>query len=349
MSKKIGAAIFGTGWVANQHITAYKKNPNCRIAAIGDKFINRAKEVAEIHKLDCRITDNFEDIINCSEVDAVSITTPNNTHTELGIKAARAGKHILIEKPIALNLNDAIDLEKEISTAKVKSLAGFVLHWNPLFRIIKKQLEEDILGKIFYVEIDYFHAVGPWYGQYGWNIKKNIAGNNLLTAGCHAVDAMLYFANDRVKEITSYSTRSDYGPFKEYEYDPTSVFICKFENGSIGKVACSLECNSPYLFNVLLMGEKGTIRNNQYYGDKCLGYYGHPEIGNGQTSWIDWPTILPDSGDVSHHPFNGEIDHFIDCIINDMESSLSISSAVHTHQICYSAEISANTGQPVKF
>ncbi len=346
--KKFGVAVFGAGWVSGEHIKAYQQNSRCEIVVVGSLKLASAKgKIAECG-VDCDCTDSFDEILKNPDVDIVSITTPNDSHAGLGIRAAKAGKHILMEKPMSLTLNEAKKLRDAVKKTGVKSVVGFVLHWNPLFRIIKEQLANRAVGKIFYAEVDYFHAIGPWYGQYTWNIKKSVGGSSLLSAGCHAVDALRYFVQDEILEVSAYSSRSNGPQFKAYEYDPTTVLICKFKSGAIGKVTSCIECNSPYMFNILLLGDRGTIRNNQYYGDKCLGTFGHPEIGQGQTSWTVWPTILPDSGDVTHHPFFGEIDHLVDCILKDRESPVGIPDAFKTHEVCYAAEISAERGKPVK-
>lgn len=348
MKKKLGTAVFGAGWVSGEHIKAYQHNPHCEVVMVGSRKLTSAKAKAAECAVDCECTSSFDDILGNPDVDIVSITTPNDSHTELGVRAAQAGKHILMEKPMSLSLKEAKRLRDAVKRAKLKSVVSFVLHWNPLFRIIAEQLADGAVGRIFYAEVDYFHAIGPWYGQYSWNIKKSVGANTMLSAGCHAVDALLGFVQDKVVEVSAYSTRSTMKQFKPYEYDPTMVLICKFKGGAVGKVASCLECNSPYMFNILLLGDKGTIRNNRYYGDKCLGTFGHSEIGQGQTSWTVWPTILPDSGDVTHHPFYGEIDHLVDCILKDKESSLSIPNAFKTHEVCFAAEISAESGKPVR-
>ena len=185
--------------------------------------------------------------------------------------------------------------------------------------------------------MDYFHGIGPWYKQYEWNVKKSVGGSSLLSAGCHAVDGLRWFMNDEAVEVTAYSTRSDNENYRQYEYDPTIVTIIKFRGGAIGKVASSIECAQPYVFNINLVGDKGTIRNNKLYSHKMPG----------QTDFATIPTIMPDSGDVTHHPFQGEIDHLVDCILNDRESYVNIEDGVKTHEICFAAEISAREGRSV--
>ncbi|MFH0963823.1 MAG: Gfo/Idh/MocA family oxidoreductase [Planctomycetota bacterium] len=346
--RKLGAAVFGAGWVAGEHIKAYARNPHCEVVAVGSRRLESARSKAAECTVDCAVCDDFDQILRDKRVDIVSITTPNAAHTDLGVRAARAGKHILMEKPMSLTHEENRRLRDEVRKAGVRTVVSFVLHWNPLFRIIREQLADGAVGRVFYAEVDYFHAVGPWYGCYAWNQKKEEGGSSLLSAGCHAVDALRYFVGDEVVEVSAYSTRSDAPPFDVYEYDPTTVLIARFAGGALGKVASCIECNSPYTFNILLMGDKGTIRDNHYYGAKCLGTHGHPEIGEGQYGWATWPTVLPDSGDVTHHPFYGEIDELVSCILEGRESHLNVEDAYKTHEVCFAADRSAREGKPVR-
>lgn len=221
--------------------------------------------------------------------------------------------------------------------AKVKTVVSFVLRWNPLFQTIKAMLADCMIGELFYAEVDYMHGIGPWYKQYEWNIKKSIGGSSLLTAGCHAVDGLRWFVQQEAVEVSAYSNFSKKNPLG-YEYEPNSVTIVKFADGTIGKVASSVECVMPYSFNIELLGDQGTIRNNQIYTRKWPG----------QTGWATIPTILPDSGDVTHHPFVGEVNHLVECILTDKESHVNVADAVKTHEICLATELSAAEGRPVK-
>jgi len=220
----------------------------------------------------------------------------------------------------------------------VKSVVSFVLRWNPLFEIIKAQLHDGAVGKIIYGEVDYFHGIGPWYGQYQWNVKKEIGGSSSLSAGCHAVDALRWFMGGRVAEVTQYTTNERAPEYTEYEYPPTSVTILKMEDGRIGKVASCIACTQPYVFNINLVGTGGTIQNNRIFSKTKFP---------GQTGWAQIPTILPDSGDVTHHPFEGEAVHLLDCIEQNIESHASIADAYITHEICFAADQSGETGAPV--
>ena len=318
---KVGVGIVGPGWAGVEHIKAYQNNDNVEIVALCGRDEARTRARMEENDLDCAIYTDYEEMLKRDDLNIVSICTPNNLHAEEAVMAAQAGKHILLEKPMALNLEELKKVRDAVREAGIKSVVGFVLRWNPLYETIKPLIEDDAIGRIFLGEIDYFHGMGPWYKQFEWNVKKSIGGSSLLSAGCHAIDGLRWFLNEEAIEVTAYSTRSDGENFREYEYDPTMVTIMKFQSGAIGKVASSIECVQPYVFHINLVGDKGTIRNNKLYSHKMPG----------QTDFATIPTILPDSGDVTHHPFQGEIDHLVDCVLNDKESFVNVEDAVKTH------------------
>jgi UDP-N-acetyl-2-amino-2-deoxyglucuronate dehydrogenase len=241
-----------------------------------------------------------------------------------------------VEKPVALNLSTLHQLHAAVAKAGVRSLASFVLRWNPLFENIKAMLAEDLIGAIGYAEVDYLHGIEPSYTGYEWIRRKQFGGNNLLTGGCHAVDATRWFVGQEVTEIFAYAASGQHNRLG-YEYETNSLTLMKFADGTIGKVGCSIEAVLPYVFNILLLGEEGSIRNNQVISRRWPG----------QTGWATIPAILPDTAEVSHHPFIGEINHFVDCILAGRESHCNIADAVKTHEICLAMEISVKERRPV--
>lgn len=333
---KVG--VVGTGWVAGEHIRAFGANPKTEVVALCGRIRESAKLKADECGLDCAVLTNFGAMLSL-DLDIVAIATPPNLHCEQAMAAAKAGKHILLEKAMANTIEEIRSIRDAVADAGVKSVVSFVLRWNPLFEIIKTQLAADAVGKVFYGEVDYFHGIGPQYGQFGWNIKKDIGGSSLLSAGCHAMDALRWFMDGEVVEVSQYATSGKGKDFAAYEYDPTTVTILKFDDGRIGKVASCIECVQPYVFNINLVGTEGTIRNNQIYSRTQFP---------GQTTWTEVPTILPDSGDVTHHPFQGEVDHLVECIESGVESHVNVADAYKTHEIVLAADRAGQNGGPVK-
>lgn len=335
---QLGVGIIGTGWVSGEHIRAFETDTRSKVVAVCGRSEAKARDKAVECGIDCAHYDDYDKMIARDDIDIIVVASPPHVHREHAVAAAEAGKHILLEKAMAVSLEDCRAIRDACDKAKVKSVVSFVLRWNPLFDIIKTQLADDTVGKVFYGEVDYFHGIGPWYGQYGWNVKKEIGGSSLLSAGCHALDALCYFMGGQVAEVTQYATDIKGPEFKEYEYPPTTVTILKFTDGRIGKVASSIACRQPYVFNINLIGEHGTINNNKIFSTTK-----YP----GQTHWTEVPTILPDSGDVTHHPFTDEAAHLIDCIESGDESHCNIANAYTTHEIVLAADQSGATGKPV--
>lgn len=334
--KKLGVAVHGAGWVAGEHIKSYLKNPHTVITAI----CSRTRESAEARAREAGLTDvivttDYDDLLKHPCVEAISLCTPPNLHPEETIRAAEAGKHLIIEKAAANNVKSLRAMTAAVRKSGVKTTVSFVLRWNPEFLWIDRMLEARAIGPIFHAEVDYWHNIGPQYKQYAWNVKKEIAGSVFLSAGCHAVDALRHFVGQEVVEVMAYGNKRN----PDYEYDTNVVGIVKFADGATGKVSASFDVRSPYAFNIDLLGDKGTIRDNHIYAKEFFA---------GQTDWVTVPTVRPDSGDVTHHPFDGEIDHFVQCVLEDRESFVNLDEAAKTHEVCFALDRSAAEGRPVR-
>ena len=104
----------------------------------------------------CKVYTDYQEGLKDPNVDIVVICTPNDMHCEQTILAAEAGKHILIEKPVALTWEDTKRMDEAVRKAGVKTLVGYVLHYNPLF-VTAKKIQKDFIGELKYAETDYFH------------------------------------------------------------------------------------------------------------------------------------------------------------------------------------------------
>lgn len=135
--KIYGVAIQGAGNVSTEHIKAYVNNPHTEVVAIGSRTQEGALDKMKEMELSCDIYDDYDEMLQNEKVDIISICTPSERHSIETIKAAEAGKHILVEKPIATDLDELRAMRDAVRAAKVKTVVGFVLRWNPLFDCIK--------------------------------------------------------------------------------------------------------------------------------------------------------------------------------------------------------------------
>ncbi|MBN2021679.1 MAG: Gfo/Idh/MocA family oxidoreductase [Pirellulales bacterium] len=328
---KLGVAIHGAGDVAHAHARSWKKNPQVQIVSISSRTRASAERLAQNVGLDCEIRDDYDQVLADPRVDIVNLSGPNDVHARQGIAAAQAGKHVLIEKPMALSMDENRALRDAVARAGVKSVVSFVLRWNPLFEIIKRQLAAGTIGEILHAEVDYWHGIGPGRRQFEWFRRRDAAGSAMLLAGCHAVDALRWFVADEVVELSAMGNNMK----GHYEYDANVVVAMRFQGGAIAKASVLLDAVMPYTFNIDLAGTQGTIRENRLWA---------PASFPGQTGWAVVPTILPDSGDVHHHPFDAQINHFVECILAGRESHCNVADAFHTHELCLAIDESLRQG-----
>ena len=254
--------------------------------------------------------------------------------------AAQAGKHLIIEKPLALSWKDCQAIGAAVRKARVKTCVCFECRYSGQFLATKAVIDQGLLGDLHYGEVDYYHGIGPWYGQFRWNTRKDAGGSALLTAGCHALDALLLCMGDDVEEVTSYETKSRSKIFKPYEYATSSVTILKFKSGRAGKCAASVDCLQPYYFHTHLVGSEGSLLDNKFHSMK---------LHANKNEWSTLAMKLLDSGDASDHPYQTQFEKFFESIANRVEMPLtSLADALQSHRVIFAADKSAATGKPVR-
>ena len=340
--KKINVGIIGYGWAATAHIDAINASGMAQVTNVYSSRLLDDDELSARHGSKIKSTIILKSLLNAPHIDVIDITSYPYQHADQVVAAAKAGKHIIVEKPLTLSKRDLGRMIKAVKAAKVKTCVCFECRFAAEFLTLKSVVDQGLVGKLHYAEVDYYHGVGPWYGQYRWNIKKDAGGSSLLSAGCHAMDALLYLMGVKdVVEVSSHSTKSTNRIFQKYEYDTTSVTIIKFKDGSIGKVASVIDCLQPYYFHTHLVGSEGSILDNRFYSSK-MGALNKNE-------WSTLATQLVDSGDVSDHPYQTQFEEFFRSIRAGKEMPhTSLADAARTHEVIFAADKSAETGKPVK-
>jgi len=338
MSRLLGAAILGTGDVSGEHIKAFTRDPRTEVRAILSRDRARAAAKAAACGLTgCRAYDDLDELLRSPDIDIVSICTPHHLHAAQGVACASSGRHLVVEKPIALSLDELRRLDRAVRERGVRTVVSFVLRWNPLFENIRAILAQGLVGELYHAEVDYLHGLRKAHQTEPWMKKRQMGGSAVLTGGCHAVDALRWFVGREATEVFAFANRTPANAFG-FEYEPNSVALVRFAGGVMGKVATSLEHVGPYTFPIALLGDRGAIRDNRLF----------TAAWPGQNGWAEIPSILPDSPAVTHHPFDREIAHLVDCIETGVESHCSVADAVRTHEICLAADLSAREGRPVQ-
>jgi predicted dehydrogenase len=330
----VGIGVFGAGNVSSGHLSAYLKNPLCSVLAIGSRTVEGAARKAREVGVDpgtIGLYDSIEGLLVHPGVDVISICTPHSRHATDTIAAARAGKHCLIEKPVAMNRDELLAMDAAVTEAGVRTVCGFVLRWNPAVQTARALIDEGMLGDILYVQTDYWHnPEQSGYPDCHDYIRRKLDGSAMLLGGCHAVDLARHLMGSDIVGVSALAVTG----IPDAPFPPNQAALVQFANGKAGKVSACVEQWMPYQFNIDLLGTDGGLRDNRFYSRKLPGV----------TDWATFPTVLPNSGAVSHHPFQGEIDHFIDCIRSGVESHANLRDAVNTHEAIFAIDQSCQDG-----
>jgi predicted dehydrogenase len=341
MSKKYNVAIIGYSWAATAHIGAINASKQAQVTAVWSSRPLSSAELTARHGCTIAVYSDLEAMLANPDIQIVDITSYPDQHAAQFIAAARHGKHIIVEKPLAVQWSEIVEMKKAVTAARVKTCVCFECRFSSQFLATKGVIDAGLLGSLHYGEVDYYHGIGPWYGQYRWNTKRRLGGSALLTAGCHALDALLLCMNEEVEEVTSYATQSANPMFSVYEYATSSTTILKFRNGKVGKCAAVVDCLQPYYFHTHLVGSEGSLLDNKFHSQKLAGLNRH--------AWSNLSMRMLDSGDVADHPYQTQFQAFFDALDGGTEMPLtSFADGFATHRVIAAADKSAGEGRPVK-
>ena len=356
VDRKLGVAISGIGWCASQHIAAFLRNPHTQVTWLCARDPARARANLERYGLqlpDARITTRYEDVLAASDVDIVSIATPNHLHAAEAVAAAAAGKHLLLEKPTGLDVDELIRIRDAVRRARVRTIVSFELRFNPYLKFVRWLRTEGWLGDIRFARTQYLSHVTDWYSGWNWVRTRASGRSHLLAAGCHAVDALRWCSGLEPIAVSAFHTRFTEG----YEYPTSIVANMTLERSALGHVTSSTDFMLPYTFLVELMGDRATVRHDILQSlDRPLDAAAlaaanpfadvsiEPAADDAGRPVIRIRCVMPDSVDVAHHPFQVEIDELVACVLDDRETSISVFDAQKTMEACLAADRSAERG-----
>jgi predicted dehydrogenase len=356
----LGVAVSGIGWCATQHLAAFARNPSARVTWLHGRDEARTRETLARHQLalpNARFTTRYEDLLAAADVDIISITTPNHLHAEQAVQAAHAGKHFVLEKPTGLDAGELVRVRDAVRRAGVRTIVSFELRYNPYLAFARWLRVAGWLGEIRFARTQYLSNVTDWYRGWEWVRTAQSGRSHLLAAGCHAVDALRWCSGREPVEASAIHTRFTPG----YEW-PTSIAVnLALDNGALGHVTSSTDFMLPYTFGVELMGDRATLQHDRLQWldapidlDALVAANPFPDVRLERTSdalgrpAIRIDTVLPGSADVSHHPFQAEIDELVACILEGRDTSIDVFEAQKTMEVCLAADQSAaQGGRPV--
>ena len=268
---KFRVGVIGAGSIAQSHLTAYSKNPDVELVAVADMNLERAQSAADEFGARRAYADP-QDLLADPEIDGVSICTWNNSHASWAIAAIEAGKHVLVEKPIARTLAEAEQLQQVVEASDRVVQVGFVRRHSPNCQVLKSFIDAEELGEIYYAKASCMRRVG---NPGGWFADKEISGGGpLLDIGIHVLDLCWYLMGSPKVVSVSGNTYDRLGSrgnvttmprYKAADYDPSkntvedlANAVIRFENGASLLLDCSYSLHATQdSIAVSVHGDKG--------------------------------------------------------------------------------------------
>lgn len=354
MEKIMKVAIVGCGNISHSHMGAYKKNKNIEVVACCDINIKRAEDYAKAYGIKSFYGSIDDMLKNEKELDAVSVCTWNNAHYECSMKAMKAHKHVLCEKPMAMNAKQALEMKAEAEKQGVVLQVGFVKRFAKTTQIFKDFQNNDTFGDIYLTKAIYTRRVG---NPGGWfSDKSKSGGGPLIDLGVHVIDLSRYLMGMH-KPVSVYGATFNKLGDKNYikgiqHYHPVDfdektnicdvednvIALIRFDNGSVLHVEASFTLNL-----------KDGITTLQMFGDKG-GAVVEPklEIFKDINDYMTNITpIIEYNYDVFAEMFANEINHFYDCVINGATCLAPAEDGVMLMKILDAIYESATTGHEV--
>jgi predicted dehydrogenase len=344
--KSVNIGVIGAGGIAQSaHLPAYENCPNANIVAIADVNESAVETAKEKFKIPNGYSD-YTEMLKRDDIDAISICTPNFLHKAPAIAALRAGKHVLVEKPLAMNAaegQEIVDVAKE--TGK-QCMVGFVMRYSAEAQVLKRYVEAGELGDIYYGRAQFLRRRGiPGWGVFGQKDKQG--GGPLIDLGVHVLDCALWLMGNPKPvsvsgmSVTKFGNREGvFGGMGQWDVSTYTVedfgagFI-RFDDGTAllleASFAANINVNSSR--NVTLMGDNGgaNIDPLEIYREE-----------HGVLVDVTPVMVPPTKG------FELEINDFVNAVANNTPVPIPVEQGLAVSQIIDALYKSGETGREVE-
>lgn len=342
MDKKVSVGLVGSQFISSIHAEALKTVPEAEIIAVMSPTKGNAKKFASKHGIPHYFT-NLDEMLAMEEIDMIVIGAPNSLHCEIALKAARAGKHMVVEKPLCMNLAEADLMIDACKKANVKLMYAEELCFTPKYVRLKALLDEGALGRPVLLKQSEKHD-GP-HADHFWDVEKS-GGGVTMDMGCHAIEFFRWM-NGR-KPIKSVYAQMTTSVHKDKTIgDDNAIIILEFENGVIAVAEESWTKLGGMDDRAEIHGSEGVayadvLQGNsiQTYSKKGVGY-AVEKAGN----TVGWSFTMYE--EIWNYGFPQEFAHFVDCVKNDKKPAVTGEDGRAVLEVIFAAYESAGTHKKV--
>ncbi|WP_047152678.1 inositol 2-dehydrogenase [Aneurinibacillus tyrosinisolvens] len=330
--KKITLGIIGGGRIGKLHAENLVRLPEIEIKTISDLFAEQVKEWAN-HIGIQHVTNDYKEVLQDPEIDAVFVCSPTDTHIQIIIEAAKAGKHIFCEKPISFNVSESLNAIEVVKETGVKLQVGFNRRFDHNFKKVRETVASGKIGDPHIIKVT-SRDPHPPHEEY---IKGS--GGLFIDMAIHDFDIARFVSGSDVEEVYVQGAVLVDPVFAAYGDIDTAITTLRFTNGAIGVIDNSRKAAYGYDQRVEVFGSKGsvTIKNDQpttaeisteegVYQDKPKHFF----LERYQEAYIE------------------EVKIFVDCVLNGKDVPVNSNDGLQAELIAHAAKKSLEEKRPVK-
>jgi predicted dehydrogenase len=328
-TEKIRIGVIGCGAISQIiHLPVLSKMEDVEIVAIADNDKTKLEALAEKYKVARSFTDH-EKLLALDEVDAVHICTPNHLHAPFTVDALSAGKHVLVEKPIARSFDEAKTMTDESHKRKKKLMVGMNHRFRPDAMVLKNFVKGKELGKIFYTKAGWLRRRGSW-NETEWAKKKNISGGGVfMDLGIPMMDLSIWLMeNPKVKSVYS----AMYNHYQKEGIEDSATALIRFENDAVLslEVSWTLLMENDFMYTNLFGTLGGALLNPLRI---------HKEMHGNLVNVT--PTKMEKPENNYRKSYEYELRHFVECVKHDRPVMSSGDEAAEVMRVSEAIYLSA--------
>ena len=343
MSKPVQVGIIGSQFISTIHAEALQRYPYCEIAAVASPTRKHATAFAKKFGISRAFTD-YRELLALEDLDLVVVGAPNHVHGQIAVDAAAAGKHIVMEKPLCLNLTEADRMIAACQQAKVKLMYAEELCFTPKYVRLKQLLDRGALGTPTLIKQSEKHD-GP-HAAHFWDVGRS-GGGVMMDMGCHAIEFFRWMlGRPKIKSVYAQMSTQVHGAKTKGE--DNAIFIVEFENGVIGLAEESWTKPGGMDDRAEVHGSKGVAYADVLHGNALTAYsadgYDYSVEKGGSTQGWSFPIYE----EAWNYGFHHEMAHFVDCVRHDLKPEVTGEDGRAVLEVIFAAYESARTGKKVR-
>lgn len=337
VTSELGVALLGYGFMGSTHLLSWRLIEGCKVIGVWGRNASRLNSFCEEYGVEA--FHDLDKLLRDERVDIVDICTPTYTHHELTVMSIEAGKNVIVEKPIALSLNEADDMISKSRRAGVKFMVAHVLRFFPDYKRVKELVEQRSIGNVASLRA---HRVGPAPSWSSWFLDKNKSGGVVIDLAIHDIDYFVWLMRSMPVSVYAKVTNLVH---KDHDVDDYALITLVFPDGAVGFIEASwaMPSSFPFTMKLEIIGDNGMLQL-----DNRLSIPLRMWTSKGEETFSPESLQVRLGGQfLPLDPFYRELSYFAKCVKEDIDVEMSGEEARKSLLLAIAALKSSHSNAPV--